>query len=585
MGFWRGLLRSVGVGSVFLSLAGPVAGAPDAPQPKSSSAQKQREAKKHANAGSAALNKGDAETAVRELTLAAELAPDVDILLNLARAHRLNGDNTKARAALEALLADSRLTAAKRTQVEAELQQVKAKLSTLKLEVTEVGATVRVDDREVGVTPLAPLELPAGNHEISVTKLGFVSQNRRIVLGPGENKVSFELAREVKTGHLLVNATGDETLHLFIDDKDAGPLPFNGDLPPGTYKVRGVGPKAETAVQQVRIEQGQSLVISLIPTAAPGHVRVSAGDPEASIYVDDAFLAKGSYEGELASGRHQLRVERPGYQPYLHPIEVTPSERVVIDQISYTPLAGAKAKDQSDYEGVFVNVGLLGLFGAGSTSELATDCPANSAGGACDSLNPAGGGLGVRVGYSFGWFALEGVLLGGADAATTEASYEFGTSQELGDYYGVARNEDYAFVRYGFGGGAGARVTSEHSTFRFSGGLSGLLLWRTAQYVRATTTRGGISDAKDHTSDTNAYVAPGLMADIGGLLGSTPGVKFHFGLALLVEFAPGEVSVPGEYTTLGGPPMSREPYGTPDVDVTRGTQVMVGPFLAAQFGH
>jgi hypothetical protein len=584
MGFWRELSRRIGVGCVVLALAGPAAGAPNTS--KAPSAQKQRDAKKHATAGSAALGKGDAETAVRELSLAAELAPDVDILMNLARAHRLNGDNAKARSTLEALLADSRLPASKRPQVESELAQVKAKLSTLKLEIAEPGATVRVDDREVGTTPLAPLDLPAGSHDVSVSKAGFVTVTRKVALAPGENKISVELAREVTTGHLTVNATGDETLHLFIDDKDAGLLPFQGDLPPGTYKVRGAGPKAQTAEQVVRIEQGQSLVVSLLSNAAPGQVRVSAGDPDASIYIDDQFLAKGTYEGELPSGRHQLRVERPGYQPYLQPLDVSPTERVVIDQIAYVALAAAGGgKAEPQYEGVYVNVGLLGLFGAGSTSELASDCPANATGGVCDSFNPAGGGLGVRVGYSFGWFALEGILLGGADAATTEATYEFGTTPDTGDYYGVARNEDYAFVRYGFGGGLGARATSESSPFRFSGGLSGLLLWRTAQYARATTTRGGIPDATDNSSDTTDYVAPGLLADVGAMIGSTPGAKFHFGLALLVEFAPNEVTVPGEYGHLGGMPMNQEPYGTPEVDITRGTQVMVGPFLAAQFGH
>jgi hypothetical protein len=585
MGSLRGLFDRLGVGSLVLALALPAAAAPESNKPKAGST-KQRDAQRHAKAGAAALGRGEAQTAVRELTLASELAPDVDILLNLARAHRLNGDNQKARVTLEGLLADSRLTSAKRSQVEAELAEVKAKLTTLKLEVSEAGASVRVDDRDVGTTPLAPLELPSGSHELSVSKPGFVTATRKLTLGAGETRIALELAREVVTGRLIVNATGDQTLHLFIDDKDAGLLPFQGDLPPGTYKLRGAGPKAQTATQEVRVEPGQSIVVSLLSSAAPGQVRVSTGDPEASIYLNDSFLAKGNYEGELPSGRHQLRVERPGYQPYLQALDVAPTERVVIDQIAYTPLGDARAeRDQPKYEGVFVNVALLGLFGAGSTSELARDCPANSAGGACDSINPAGGGLGVRVGYSFGWLALEGVLLGGADAASTQATYEFGTTSGLGDYYGVARDEDYAFVRYGFGAGAGARVTSEHSVFRFSGGLSGLLLWRTAQYVRATTTRQGIPDAQDQTSDTTNYVAPGLLADIGGLLGSTPGVKFHFGLALLVEFAPSEVTVPGEYTTLGGTPMSRQAYGTPEVDVTRGAQVMLGPFLAAQFGH
>jgi hypothetical protein len=586
MGSLRGVFRRICVVSLLTVLAGQAAGAPESGKPKSSSS-KQREAQKHASAGTAALGRGDAETALRELTLASELAPDVDILLNLARAQSLSGDNQRARTTLEALLADSRLKSGKRPQVEAELARVKAKLSTLKLEVSEAGASVRLDGRDVGTTPLASLEAAAGEHELVISKPGFVTATRKVALGSGETKITVELAREVTTGRLTVNATGDQTLHLYIDDKDVGPLPFQGDLPPGAYKLRGVGPKAETATQAVKIEPGQTLVISLVPMAVPGQVRVNAGDPEASIFVDDRLVGKGMFDGQLESGRHQLRVERAGYQAYHQTLEVTPTDRVVIDQISYTPLIdpAAAERDKPQYEGIFVNVALLGLFGAGSSSELAVDCPANSAGGACDSLQPAGGGLGVRVGYSWGWFALEGILMGNGDAATTEATYDFGTSSGVSDYYGVARDEDYAFVRYGFGGGAGARVTTEQSLFRFSGGLSALLLWRSAQYVRATATREGIPDAKDHTSDTNRYVAPGLMADVGGLLGSTPGVKFHFGLALLVEFAPGEVTVPGEYTTLGGPPMNRQAYGTPEVDVTRGTQVMLGPFLAAQFGH
>jgi hypothetical protein len=527
---WRRIGRGLGFGAALFSLglAGPAAGAP------TSSASKQQEAKKHAAAGSQALSRADTETAVRELTTAAAIAPDADILLSLARAHRLHGEPAKARDVLEQLRTNygPKLSAPKRAEVDAELASVKAKLATLKLDVAEPGASVKVDGKDAGTTPLAaPLELGTGVHEIVVSKAGFVTATRRVELAAGETALALELARDT-----------------------------------------------------VSVEVGQTISAS----ALPGNVRISAGDPDAAIYVDDRLVGKGVWQADLPAGSHTLRVERAGFQPYVQPLEVNPTERVVIDQISYRPeLRGVPSvKKEADYEGVYVNVGLLGMFGAGSTNEIARDCPANAAGGTCDSTRPLGGALGVRVGYSFGWFALEGLLLGGADVAVTEAEYDYGTTPELGEYYGAARNEDYAFLRYGGGAGVGARVISEDSRLRFSGGLTGALIARTAQYARATTTRSGVPDAEEHTSETTSYVAPALMTDVGILIGSTPGVKFHAGLALLVEFAPEHVSVPATTSNFGGNnPMDRLSYGTPELDVSRGAQVVFGPFLGVQFGH
>src|SRR5262245_1323154 len=99
---WYRVRRGLSVSLVLAvsGLAQPLAAAPAA------SSSQQREAKQHAAAGADALQKGDAETAIREFSTARDLAPSAEILLNLARAYRANGDYVQAKAVLESLLAD-----------------------------------------------------------------------------------------------------------------------------------------------------------------------------------------------------------------------------------------------------------------------------------------------------------------------------------------------------------------------------------------------------------------------------------------------------------------------------------------------
>jgi hypothetical protein len=568
-----------------LALAPAASGAPKASAPKAATAT-EREAAEHKAAAAKAMKLGDAQTAVRELTLARDLAVSPDILLELARAHRLAGDALQARDTLKTLLSqyETKLSAAKRSEVEAELAQIQARIAVLKLDIPEPGASIAVDGRDVGLSPLStPIELNTGTHDLSVKKPGFVEQTRKLELAAGNTMVTIMLVRDKATGQLVVTTTAVEPLNLFVNEAQVGSLPFRGDFAPGSYRIEAKGARMKSEPQTVQVELGQVTNVSLSAAMVPGHLRVNAGDAEASIYLDDRLMGRGEWQAEVPPGPHQLRVERPGYEPHAQALEVGPGERVVVDQLPYR----SKGTGQTtSYKGIYANIGLLGLFGSGVTNEVANDCPANSTGGACSSSAPAGGGLAMRIGYSLGIVGFEGMLIGGADVVNTSAEYNYGTTEDLGAYYGVPRSEEYAFIRYGFGGGAGARVLSKGELFRFSGALSGLLLWRSAQYARATTANTLIPDATDTTSESETYVAPGLMLDVGVLIGSTPGVKFHAGLLMLVEFTPDPVSVPAEETTLGrygaGP---NEPYGTPEVDVSRGEQVFWGPFLAAQFGH
>lgn len=153
------------------------------------------------------------------------------------------------------------------------------------------------------------------------------------------------------------------------------------------------------------------------------------------------------------------------------------------------------------------------------TDELDRDCPASAQGGACKGHPSYGGGLGVRVGYSFGWLAVEGVALGGDDAWYDKARYEVATTAAESAFYGPPRTERYTFARYGGALCLGARVSTPTAYVRGTLGFSfGVLqgwqrYFRIASTVTRVTTPAGttsIPDAVADASEVDSSVAQSL---------------------------------------------------------------------------
>jgi hypothetical protein len=183
------------------------------------------------------------------------------------------------------------------------------------------------------------------------------------------------------------------------------------------------------------------------------------------------------------------------------------------------------------------------------------------------------------------------VALASGDVSRTTAEYHRGAAPAQSEFYGVARNEDYTFFRYGWGGGVAVRASSPTGTLRLTGSLGGGFMQRSARYLRVAVSReklpgtGVPSGAKHLESEVAAYVAPVLIADAGLTIGSSPGARFYLGGMLLVEAGQGQASVPGKEQRLGFNATGGESaYGTPSVDITRGPVVQFGPVLGVMFG-
>jgi len=87
------------------------------------------------------------------------------------------------------------------------------------------GATLSIDDRDLGALPVPKLDLPAGDHLVVVRRPGFLDFTRQVSLLPGQT-VEVSVAFEPAPGTLSVFADVDGA-QVFINGRAMGTTPVS----------------------------------------------------------------------------------------------------------------------------------------------------------------------------------------------------------------------------------------------------------------------------------------------------------------------------------------------------------------------
>jgi tetratricopeptide (TPR) repeat protein len=111
-----------------------------------------------------------------------------------------------------------------------------------------------------------------------------------------------------------------------------GPSPFAQTLDEGEYELFVEHPDYRTVHQPVRIRAGKVYVVIIEMSQAEflGYLRIAANVEGARVYIDDrnAGSQAAPYRAEIPTGEHTVWVERPGYAPQEHHVEVGLGEQV-----------------------------------------------------------------------------------------------------------------------------------------------------------------------------------------------------------------------------------------------------------------
>ncbi len=524
--------------------------------------------------------------------------PSSDALDGLANAHYQQKHDSEAYVAYESWLKTyGAANPGKKRAAEARLKELEAKTGLLAIDAAESGATITVDDKPSGTTPLAaPLRLAVGPHRTRVTKEGFVPFDQAPNVAAGTTAtVHVKLEAQTTKGRLSVREKAGKAIRVFVDGVDMGEAPWVGEVEAGPHEVRGRSGAMTAVAEKVTVERGKTRDVELVASASYATLKAGTSDGKGLIYLDDKLVGEGTFASDVPSGPHSLRITREGYDPFEETIDLKEKEtlaRTITLKLSSKIETGPVQKENRPLEGIYGGFGLLMTFlPGGMNSSMQKGCedprPPVELTGCSGETGGLGGGVTGFVGYHWDPIGVE--LFLGAQYDETKPSLKWSASStDAGIFADPPRKEDFAVRRVGGFGIARIRLTLQGEKVRFSiaGGVG-------LSYRSLVLTRDASRDSDGATDklvpDAQSYLSPILSLEPSLQYRIGPHTAIALGLSLLVESPRSFDQIPTTkmeklHGFSNGPNAPASGLTTPAYELATGTQIFVGPFIGMMFG-
>lgn len=228
-------------------------------------------------AGRALFGDGDFAGALVRFQNALETTKDSRLYWNIGVCHRSLRHYSDAIRALERFMADSgaRVTDAQRADAAEFIAGLRPYVAALSVRSSERAASVLVDDKIAGTSPLDRYLVDLGAHTIVLRKAGFADQTRRIDVTETKD-VSLDVTMPHE-GRLIVHAGAGDAIAL--DGKTIGSTTFDGSITSGRHHLRVSAEGKRTREIDFNLDDGQvrTLDVALEKGGLPTWAWIGAG--------------------------------------------------------------------------------------------------------------------------------------------------------------------------------------------------------------------------------------------------------------------------------------------------------------------
>jgi hypothetical protein len=196
------------------------------------------------------------------------------------------------------------------------------------------GARISVDGRSDAswLTPYTIADLPAGAHNIMISKDGYDSFQQSVTIEGGQtSNVVGSLSSPRAEFGVITKPPGVEVL---IDGKSYGLSPISVTLPPGNHTYMVKQPGAAPYENTVTLKSGdiKTTTLTLSARVATGIALVRTIPPGATVLADGSPVSGQTPTSfRLSVGTHALVVSLSGYRPIQQQVTVSENETTTVN--------------------------------------------------------------------------------------------------------------------------------------------------------------------------------------------------------------------------------------------------------------
>ena len=288
--------------------------------------------------GAELYKRGRFDEALLEFFTSNRLAPNKNVVFNIARSFEALGRFDEAYQYYDACRA-AEPSARERDAAAAKLKELAPRVALLTVTSEPAGATVYVDRKDLGghgETP-ATMSLAPGTHKVLLEKEGFEPAEAAVTVRRGE-KAGASLVLEALVGEVRIEVRPSAEVRVDRAEDDAAPpdqaaTPVTLRLVPGRHsldlRARGHRPLRRMVVVEPHDEQVIRADLEIIPPAT-GSVAISADVQGAEVTIDGKPYGPAPLVGDLVQGRHVVRVLAPGFDPWEREVRVATGGHVFL---------------------------------------------------------------------------------------------------------------------------------------------------------------------------------------------------------------------------------------------------------------